>query len=258
MKIGIVITCYNEVEYTKNMVKSLKTSFPYELIVIDDYSMDGTKAYLRELVTTGATIITDPDTETLGEKWNLGAAKAKELGCEAVLICNNDILFHPATIDNLVKRLELAKEQDELVVIVSANNQRGHIKPEEVFTLDLPEVPSEAEHPDFSCFLLDLKVWEFVGKFSHNYKPCYFEDNDFHTKLKIWGLKAIATTMAPYYHYGSITQNSIPGGLCKPPQFEHNRAVYVAKFGAEPDRIDLEGLRKQFNVTVITSLKSIT
>lgn len=269
MKIGIVVTCCNEVEYTKNMVYSLKTSFPYELIIIDDYSIDSTKAWVKELQikweilvkdyddTRHLTVITDPDTDSLGEKWNLGATKAKELGCEAVLICNNDILFHPTTIDSLIKRLTQARQDGENVILVSANNQRGHIKPEEIYDLELSTDLSEAEHPDFSCFLLDLKAWEHVGKFSHDYKPCYFEDNDFHTMLKIHGFVAIATTAAPYYHYGSITQNSVVGGLCKGPQFEHNREIYAHKFGAIPDKVDIEQLRKRFNITPVTALNAI-
>src|SRR5258705_6669830 len=255
MKIGICMTCSNAVAYTKAAVASIKTKHPYELIILDDYSIDGTKAWLRTLV--GVTVLSDPDSPSLGGNWNLGAAKAKELGCEAVLICNNDILFHSLTIDNLVLRLEEARQNNEFVVVVSANNQRGNIKPEEIFTLELAKENSEAEHPDFSCFLLDLKAWEFVGKFSQDYRPCYFEDNDFHTRLKLYGLKAIAITTAPYYHYGSITQNSVVGGLCTPPQFERNRAVFVDKFGTTPDLIDIDKLRKAFNIKPVTSLAAM-
>lgn len=256
MKIGIVVTCCNEVNYTKNMVATIKTRYPHELIIIDDYSIDGTKAWLKELSNTyedGLSLVIDPDTDSLGQKWNIGAAVAQELGCEAVLICNNDILFHPATIDSLIQRLELAKTLGENIAIVSANNQRGHIKPEELTELQLAKDNSEAEHPDFSCFLLDLKAWELVGKFSHDYKPCYFEDNDFHTMLKLHGLMAIATTAAPYYHYGSVTQNSVEGGLCKGPQFEKNREIFATKFGAIPDKIDLEALRQKMGITPVVA-----
>lgn len=257
-KIGLVITCCNQVEYTKAAVHSIKTKLPFELIIIDDYSIDGTKAWLKELAVVygaGLTVISDADTDSLGQKWNLGASKAKELGCDAVLICNNDILFSSHTIDNLVFRLNQARENNEYMAVVSANNQRGRVKPEEIFSIAL-ERSSEAEHPDFSCFLLDLTAWEAVGKFSEEYKPCYFEDNDFHTKLKLYGYKAIATTEAPYYHYGSVTQNSVEGGLCKGPQFEYNRALFVAKFGALPDQINVRELRHKFGIIPVTAVKA--
>lgn len=256
MKIGIIITCCNQVEYTKNCVNSIKTSYPFELIIIDDFSIDGTKTWLKSelgpnaMGALGVHTIIDADTESLGEKWNLGMEKAEQLGCEAGLICNNDILFSPFTIDNLVSRLELAKQLGENVVLVSAANQRGNMKPEDILTYEAPKEVSESEGPDFSCFLQDIKAWHKLEKFPKVFKPCYFEDNYWHTVIKAQGLKAIATTAAPYYHYGSITQNSVAGGLCKPPQFERNRAIFVEIFGAEPDKVDLEYVRKKFNITL--------
>ena len=48
------------------------------------------------------------------------------------------------------------------------------------------------------------------------------------------GWRAMSITSAPYYHYGSVTQNSIEGGLCTSPQFEANRAYFKDKFGFIP------------------------
>ena len=251
-KIGITITMCNEVDYTRRCVESIKTSTPYVLILIDDFSIDGTKKWINSLFEEDldscmeVVPVIDPDTNSLGQKWNLGATIAKKAGCSAVLTCNNDILFHPNTIDAVVARLDKAREAGENVVLVTACNKRGETTPEGIFTFPIPEPSSEAESPDFSCFLLDLDAWEKVGKFSEDYKPCYFEDNDFHTMLKIHNLKAINITDAPYYHYGSITQNQVPGGICKPPQFEHNRHLYIKKFGAKPDEINLAELRRTF------------
>lgn len=259
MKIGIVITCCNEVQYTKNAVASIKTSHPYELIIVDDYSIDGTKDWLKQLPNemNNVTPVIDPDTNSLGEKWNLGAQLSKDKGCEAVLICNNDILFNPATIDSLIERLQEAKDKDQNVVITTACNQRGNMKPNDIFTHVPPKHYSESEGPDFSCFLMDIKAWEYVGKFSDEYRPCYFEDNDFHTRLKLHGLSALAITSAPYYHFGSVTQNSVEGGLCKSPQFEYNRAVFVKKFDATPDKINIVSLRNKYNITPVSSYSAM-
>src|SRR6266576_2786366 len=191
-KIGIVFTCYNSVEYTQNAVNSLRTSFPFQLIIIDDFSTDGTKQWLYELgksykehwvnynegLCEGFSTLIDVPTESLGEKWNLGVAEASKNGCPIVLICNNDILFHPTTIDTLVNRWIKSKTDHEKIAIVSAHNRRGDTKPEEIFTLTIPDPSSEAESPDFSCFLIDVESWKTIGKFEINYIPCYFEDND--------------------------------------------------------------------------------
>lgn len=250
-KVGIVITMCNQVDYTKQCVQSIVSSTPYHLILVDDFSMDGTKAWLKSLQPeqlsncVGVTTLIDPDTVSLGQKWNLGVSAAKEAGCDAVFVCNNDILFHSKTIDNIIERFDRAKIESEPIAIVSASNKRGETTPENIFDFQITGVPTESPHPDFSCFLLDIALWEKVGKFSEIYIPCYFEDNDFHTTLKIHDLVAIAISNAPYYHYGSITQNQVEGGLCKSVQFEQNRAKFKAKFGALPEHVDIKGLKKR-------------
>lgn len=247
-KIGIIITCFNSVQYTMNAVASIRTTFPFHLIIVDDFSTDGTKQWLYQLAKNykehwanyneglceGLSTLIDVPTESLGEKWNLGVAEAKKNGCPIALICNNDILFHPATIDTLINRWLKVQAAKERVGIISAHNRRGDTKPEEIFTLVLPESPSEAESPDFSCFLMDVKIWEEIGKFDVNYIPCYFEDGDTHMNLAAHDYAAITTTAAPYYHFGSITQNSVEGGLCKSPQFERLREYHRRKWGTVP------------------------
>lgn len=247
-KIGIVFTCYNSVEYTQNAVNSLRTSFPFHLIIIDDFSTDGTKPWLYDLgkkykeawvnhgegLCEGFSPLIDIPTESLGEKWNLGVQESIKNNCSAVLICNNDILFHPATVDTIVNRWIQGKAAGEKLGIVSAHNRRGDTTPQAIFTLPIPNPPSEAESPDFSCFLIDIDAWREMGKFETHYIPCYFEDNDTVCALAQKDLLAITTTAAPYYHYGSITQNSVPGGLCKSPQFERNRDYFKQKWGCIP------------------------
>lgn len=249
IKLAIIVTYFNCVDYTKAMVKSIKTSYPYYLILVDDFSYDGSKQWARELEKTNPEkihIFEDQDTVSLGQKWNLGVQKAKDLGCEVALICNNDILFAPQTIDNLMRRWE---QKD--VALVSAHNIRGQINPLDILTyVANVEESSEAPHPDFSCFMIDIKAWEKINKFPVVYIPCYFEDNHIHTMMNAYKLKAIATTAAPYYHYGSVTQNQLEGGLCKSPQFEANRDTFVGIFGALPDAVDLDFVRKKFNIVV--------
>ena len=249
-KLAIVVTYFNCFEYTKAMVESIRTYYPYYLILVDDYSWDGSKAWARELAKTNENVILieDPDTISLGQKWNMGVEKAKELGCEVVLTCNNDILFAPDTIDNIMKRWEQGGAS-----IVSAHNIRGELaNPQDILIYKPKEPTSEAPHPDFSCFLMEIKAWEMIGRFPEVYIPCYFEDNHIHTMLKALNLLAISTTTAPYYHYGSITQNQVDKGLCSSPMFEANRDKFVEIFGALPEDINLEFIRKKLGIVPVS------
>ena len=242
MKIGIVVTVCNGLQYNREMVDSIRCNSPWALIIVDDYSIDGTKEWIKTLNAasmpncTGVVNIEDPDTDSLAAKWNLGVEMAVGLDCDVALVCNNDILFSPATIDAILARFEKARANNEPIAIVTAHNRSGDItEPHNILTTVPPIETSESEGPDFSCFCVDPAIWDKVGRFNTDFKPCYFEDNDFHMILRLYGYKAISITAAPYYHYGSRTQNSVPGGLCKPPQFEHNRQVFIDRFGYDTD-----------------------
>lgn len=232
MKLGIIFTCKNLLETTKAAYESIQTTVPYHVIFISDYSNDGTEAWLEQLAKTTANVVFEcyPMENSLAGKWNLGIKMAMDVGCDTFLICNNDILFHPQTIDNLVSRFNQGD-----VVLASAHNIRDQVTPEQFGEfIQVPQNPTEAPHPDFSCFLINDRTLDLVGWFDTGFSPCYFEDNDYHYRIKQVGLHAIATTSAPYYHYGSMTQNSVPGGLCKGEKFVKNREYFVKKHGVDP------------------------
>jgi GT2 family glycosyltransferase len=119
-------------------------------------------------------------------------------------------------------------------ILASACNKREEIEPYGI--LDYPEPDQEAisEHPDFSCFIVPSDIFKEIGRFDENFRPAYFEDNDFHYRIDLTTWDAHATTKAPYYHYGSITQNSVPQGIIPGTQFEANRAYFVKKWGGLP------------------------
>ena len=231
MKLGIIITCKNLWETTKAAYESIHSEFPYHVCFVSDFSTDLTNARLTALAQTQENVSVEltPLTKSLAGKWNLGVKMAQAAGCDTFLICNNDILFHRGTIDALRARFA---EGD--AVLVSAHNLRGQIEPDKLPLVALPPRPTESEHPDFSCFMIDEETLELIGWFDTKFEPCYFEDNDYHYRIMKAGQKAVATTAAPYYHFGSMTQNSIPGGVCPAPKFMENRAYFITKHGVDP------------------------
>ncbi len=236
MKIGIIITVKNCVEYTKECIDSIVTDVEHVIILIDDFSTDRTKGYFKTLSNSRDNIIvlTDIDTFSLAEKWNLGIDAAIGDTCDAFLICNNDIVFNKHTINQLADRLRQVRLNNEKIGIITAHNLRDSMGPKEIIDYPLVENGTESAGPDFSCFLLTSDAFAAVGLFDEDYMPCYFEDNDYHIRLIQAGWRAISMTSAPYYHYGSVTQNSTPGGICSGSRFDMNRDYFKAKFGFAP------------------------
>lgn len=236
MKIGIIITAKNCVDYTKQCIETIVTNEDYVIILIDDFSDDGTKDYFKQLSKERDDIIvlTDLETHSLAEKWNFGIDVAVGDKCDAFLICNNDIIFNKHTINQLAKRLNVARETKERIGMVTAQNLRASVSVDDIEDYLIVTDGTEAPGPDFSCFLLDKLVYDNIGEFDDGFRPCYFEDNDYHIRMVRAGWRAISITAAPYYHYGSVTQNSLEGGICSSPQFEANRGYFRSKFGFVP------------------------
>ena len=96
---------------------------------------------------------------------------------------------------------------------------------------DIQEVP----HPIFSAFMVSKRCWEEVGELDELFAPAYFEDNDYHYRMKLLGINAILYPPAMFYHYGSVTQLYADiRPIVSTGMFENNRANYINKWGGMP------------------------
>ncbi len=116
--VSLVIPLYNQLDYTKQCLESIArcTDQPYELIIVDNASTDGTQEFLR-----------DVSAVVIANQHNLGCAKAWNQGVRAshgdvVGILNNDIVVTKGWIEGLVKFME-----QEGHGIVSPAAREGHL-----------------------------------------------------------------------------------------------------------------------------------
>lgn len=239
-KILIVVPVMNLWDrYTRPMLESIKSSIPWAVYVIDNASTDNTSQLqgVEKLVGEKLLIYKRNDTNVgCAGGWNQGVQFAIDNGFTHMLILNNDTLLGPKTVDALYNRI---KQGDKL--LVSAVDVSGEVmvatdilNPDDIVN---NKEASEAPHPNFSCFMISLETIEKVGMFEEGFYPAYFEDNDYHYRLKLAGGSdaGIATTSAVFYHYGSRTQNEsgnvpvVPGN-----KFEENRQFFIKKWGGAP------------------------
>jgi GT2 family glycosyltransferase len=96
-KVSFIIPLFNHLAQTQAMLASLQATIPagmaHEIILIDDFSTDGTRAWLATLA--------DPHIKTLLNPHNLGFAKANNRAAsvasgEVLALLNNDLVFRPA------------------------------------------------------------------------------------------------------------------------------------------------------------------
>lgn len=233
----------------------------YRIYFIDNGSEDETALEAAKLVSDTFFYHGNQESWGCAQSWNFGVKDAIEMGYDYAFILNNDILLHPESVNELVKRFENAKTnkvvvvpsgpvalednldvvlEDDILAMVSCMDIRSECdRPEDVLTKSVQDKDGveEAEHPHFSAFMLSLEQYQKVGEFDENFKPAYFEDNDYHYRIELLGKKAIVLPTAMFYHYGSRTQNEAKTKpIVTSDLFEANRDYYVKKWGGVPGR----------------------
>jgi len=103
--IGIHITTYNRLEFTKQCITSLIWSKPKQvkIVVVDNNSTDGTVSYLTDLYNDGIIeeAIFNPENMHLGYAVNQGWEVLSKT-CDILGWLNNDFLFEPGWENNVI------------------------------------------------------------------------------------------------------------------------------------------------------------
>ena len=92
------------------------------------------------------------------------------------------------------------------------------------------------------AFILPKKTFNKVGYFDTNFYPAYYEDNDYHYRMKLLGMKYMAIPfLNPFVYKASMTIDKNPE-LRK--FIQDNKDYYEKKWGGFPNK---ETFKKPFN-----------
>jgi len=226
MKLYIVMVTLNCVDYTQKTLGSFKTSLPHNFIIVDNASTDRTNILLNDLSKYSNQIhIRNKTRVSLSVAWNQGLRRAmQDSEFMYAFVINNDIVFESFCVDRLIKFVENHPEY----VLVSGVNTRDFRKQEGKIGEGCI---------DFAAFLITKACIEKVGLFDENFVGAYFEDNDYHQRVKVAKLKTCVVCDVGFYHHGSRT---IKEGLdpmelkVLQANFERNKAYFKQKWGFLP------------------------
>ena len=232
-RLAIVCPFINIPDYVIGMVDSIRTMEPYILILIDNNSNKETRkklAYFKEL--ENVIYIENDSNIGVASSWNMGCKIAfEQKTIEKVLIANNDILFHPYCIDAMVRIIN----NEKYALLSSFDVARDLDKPKDIFKYKNPLKPYEVDAPDFSNFMIKRETWEKIGAFDNKFYPAYFEDNDYHYRIRLQNKRGVKTTTALHYHYGSRTVHENPDvGSVSNAMYLQNEEYFVQKWGGKP------------------------
>lgn len=170
--------------------------------------------------------------KSVAASWNAGVKQAIADGMDYVFVANDDILLSETCVDRMVD----AFDDPDIGLITGTDCKFLVNEPRDIVTYEVDDY-SVVSGPDFALFAIRPECFVEVGDFDEEFKPAYFEDNDYCRRLVVhnrW--KVLRHAGASFYHYGSITQNTTgPTPVCPGPKFERNRDYYIRKWGGMPN-----------------------
>ncbi len=201
--VSLIIPLYNQLHYTQRCLESIvkHTSIPYEIILIDNASQDGTQEFVR---TVKATVISNDINLGCARAWNQGvkASQGRLIG-----ILNNDIVVSDGWLGNLVAFLGGSRHG-----IVSPAAREGQLNYDlDGYAKKYTRRCSKATRAEIygACMLIDRRVFDQVGLFDEAFSYGGCEDVDFQWRAEQAGFSVGMTGSALIHHYSMVTQDAI-------------------------------------------------
>lgn len=213
MKISIIILTFNQIQYTKLCIDSIRKftdEDSYEMIIVDNNSTDGTFEWLKE----------QKDIKVIYNKENLGFPKGCNQGIEVssgenILLINNDTIVTPNWLNNLNKCL-YSSEYIGAVGPISNSCSNYQSIPFEYSNLDKmiefaqkinssnPKSWEERLRLIGYCLLIKREMIEKVGLLDEIFTPGCFEDDDYCLRMRKAGYRVNALQRC-IHHFGSAS-----------------------------------------------------
>ncbi|GIP39126.1 glycosyl transferase [Paenibacillus sp. J31TS4] len=209
---SIIIPTFQGLYLLRECVASIRshTHSPYEIIVVDNGSDDGTLQYCRE---ENLMVISFPNNRgfPIAVNWGLRIAAGDHL-----LLLNNDIVVGPNWLDNMLACL--ASSPDIGIVgpytnYISGRQQRnpeyetieGYQEAAAAYNKQDPGKYVTTERLVGFCMLFSRELMERIGLLDERYSPGHYEDDDYCYRARKAGYRLMISGDVIVHHHGSAT-----------------------------------------------------
>jgi len=219
---------FNQLEYTVQAINSViknTQGIPYELIVINNGSTDGTTDYLNGLKNklNNIKVFHFADNKGFASATNMGLGMAKVTGF--YLLLNNDVIVTPNWLTRLIKCYEEAPEKLNIKKIgfvgPSSNIVAGLQKADmpQYYLNNLDQIGDQYFQENFErwaevgflsglCLLIKKEVIDEIGLLDTDFDPGGYDDNDIILRGRMEGYKAVLAGDVFIHHFGHKTLDS--------------------------------------------------
>lgn len=218
MDINLLVVVYDENATSHNLIlESLSTiSKRVKLIAISNRSFG---KYPVKIIKN--------DENCLSKAWNIGLKKIFEV---------DDVAF-VSGLDSVCPTLLQMRTMKKLLIdhpeygLVSAT-------PKGMFPIDRSYANVAHGDGSFSFFAISKQAFLDVGDFDENFKPAYFEDNDYLERLWIKGYSPKQVRHIPYIHvFQGTIKTSEEANRSYPKFMQDNLEYFRKKWGKTPDHL---------------------
>lgn len=216
--VSIIIPTYNQCDYVLKCIASIEkhTPAPYEIIVVDNASKDGTAQALLRIGGVVRVAALDVNRGFAGGvNYGLMMARGRH-----IVVLNNDTLVTPGWLDNMMACLE---SDPKIGVVGPVTNYIGGDQQIEVpyrEVADMWSFASQHNRPDAKkhrltdrlvgfCWLFTRELWERVGYLDEGYAVGNFEDDDWIIRVKLAGYELAVAGDAFIHHFGSVSMKAL-------------------------------------------------
>jgi len=211
--VSIVIPAFNELARTQRAIASIRayTAEPYELVLVDNGSTDGTGDYFRRI----------PDAVVVSNAENLGHAGGTNRGTEhshgdVLVWLNNDVVVTEGWLGNLLRCLTSGEDVGMVGPVTNysyAPRQKVEVsyrtlEEMQVWARAFNRGPDRWEDVDFLvgfCLVVKRAVVDQVGLLDDSFPLGFFDDNDYADRVRRSGYRLRVAGNTFVYHEGSVT-----------------------------------------------------
>jgi GT2 family glycosyltransferase len=242
MLIGIVmpVVLQNEalLALTREAVAHLKTAHTAVLYVVCNRLHVRVPEALREelqsVLEGHVQVVHEPGVErSVAGAWNKGCELAMADGADYLAIIANDTRLREDCLDALVK---YGRQGSADLWTGLSYNDRGEINPHDV-----------TDGADVTCFMIRPATLQKYGWFDPNFRPAYFEDNDYYGRIVLGGGNCHVVHAAQFFHHGSMTvRQDAEMAYHVSYWFEQNRQYFRRKWGVNQPENTTDGVRRHY------------
>jgi len=233
---SIVILTRNQLPYTRSCLESIRfrTDEPYELIVVDNGSTDGTVEYLRSQ--RDVKLIENKENRGFPAGCNQGIREAKG---DQILLLNNDVIVTTGWLDRLLRALHADPTNGLVGPCTNAicGPQQVPVSYTDLASLDgfawewgktHDRVLEDTDRLVGFCLLLRRTLVDEVGLLDERFGLGNFEDDDYCRRARQAGHRTVIARDAFIHHFGSVTHRA--EGIDLAALLDRNERLYHDKW----------------------------